>query len=50
MNDARSKQALYLAKQPQSSRLGIGSGRAIVWLVGTVVVLGGAIWLLFSLF
>jgi len=50
INDARARQAVYMAKTPAKSAMGgFGSGRAITWGVMLALAAAGAVWLFLSL-
>jgi hypothetical protein len=49
INDARAKQAMYMARQPAKPSMGFGSGRAIMWGAMLALAAAGAVWLFLSL-
>ncbi len=56
LNDARAKQAMYMARKPAKSSLGgvagtgVGSGRAIMFIAIGVAMAIAAIWLAIEMF
>jgi hypothetical protein len=49
MIDPRAKQALYMARKSPKSSMGFGSGRALMFIIVSVAILGAAIWFFLSM-